>query len=134
MGVAQNGVVAHNVKRIGHLDLPGGGQVVVQGRTAHVGHIDSPHGTSLIDVSDPANPKILSTLEMPPDNHSHKVRVSDDVMLVNNEACRRHQMWAGTKLPATQAKLRRRLSFSPLFSEARFLSLFVFPCSPRLEH
>ncbi len=95
MGGMPNGVVAHNVKRIGHLDLPGGGQVVMQGRTAYVGHFDPPHGTSLIDVADPAQPKILSTLEMPLENHSHKVRVSGDLMLINNEAYRRHQMWAG---------------------------------------
>jgi hypothetical protein len=90
MAADANGVVALNVKRIGHLDIPGGGQVVVQGKTAYVGHIDPPAGTSIVDISDLSKPKILSTLEMPPDNHSHKVRVSGDIMLINNEAYRRH--------------------------------------------
>ena len=62
-----NGIVAHNVKKIGHLDLPGGGQVVVQGNTAYVGHIDPPDGTSIVDVSDLSRPKVLSTLEVPPE-------------------------------------------------------------------
>jgi hypothetical protein len=31
--------LARNVRRIGHLDLPGGGQVVVQGNHAIVGHM-----------------------------------------------------------------------------------------------
>ena len=70
-----NGVVALNVKRIGHLDIPGGGQVVVQGNRAYVGHMDPPHGTSIVDVTDVSKPKILSTLEVADDNHSHKVRV-----------------------------------------------------------
>ncbi|MGH7828656.1 MAG: sigma-70 domain-containing protein [Candidatus Binatia bacterium] len=117
MAGSDNGVVAWNVKRIGHLDIPGGGQVVVQGRTAYVGHIDPPHGTSIVDVSDLAKPKILSTLEMPPDNHSHKVRVSGDIMLINNEAYRRHQMWAGTKLPAAKAKLEKDLGRAPTEAE-----------------
>jgi len=74
MAADANGAVALNVKRIGHLDIPGGGQVVVQGKTAYVGHIDPPAGTSIVDISDLSKPKILSTLEMPPDNHSHNVQ------------------------------------------------------------
>ena len=64
-----NGVVALNVKRIGHLDIAGGGQVVVQGKRAYVGHMDPPHGTSIVDVTDVSKPRILSTLEVAEDNH-----------------------------------------------------------------
>ena len=48
--------VARNVRRIGSLDIPGGGQVVVQDGYAFVGHMKPPHGTTIIDVSDPAAP------------------------------------------------------------------------------
>ena len=52
--------LARNVRRIGHLDLPGGGQVVVDGDYAYVGHMKPPHGTSILDVSDPARPRVVA--------------------------------------------------------------------------
>jgi hypothetical protein len=70
---------------VGHLDLPGGGQVVVEGRYAYVGHMAPPLGTTIIDVRDPAAPKIVAQVNVPQDIHSHKVRVLDDIMLVNYE-------------------------------------------------
>ena len=47
--------LARNVRRLGHLDLPGGGQVTVCGSHAYVGHIPNPDhlGTSIIDIADP---------------------------------------------------------------------------------
>lgn len=74
-----------NVKRIGHFDLPGGGQVVVQNGRAYIGHLKPPLGTSILDVSDPRHPKLLSQVEVPKGIHSHKVRVRDGVMFVNYE-------------------------------------------------
>jgi hypothetical protein len=117
MNQTSNGIVAHNLKRISHLDLPGGGQVVVQGNTAFVGHIDPPHGTSIVDVSDLAHPKILSMLEVPAETHSHKVRVSGDVMVINNENYTRHQQIAGTRIPAMRARLEKELGRSPTDAE-----------------
>ena len=117
MNSSANGAVALNVKKIGHLDIPGGGQVVVQGTRAFVGHMDPPHGTSVVDVADLSKPKVLSTLEVPNDNHSHKVRVSGDIMLINNEAHRRHQMWGGAKIPATRARLEKELGRAPADAE-----------------
>ena len=38
------------LKRVGRLDLIGGGQVVVDGNYAYVGHMKPPHGTSIIDA------------------------------------------------------------------------------------
>ena len=77
--------VSENIKQIGRTDLPGGGSVVVENGYAYVGHIDPPDGTSVIDVQDPKNPKVVAQLEVPEGIHSHKVRVSGDVMLINYE-------------------------------------------------
>ncbi|HYM70089.1 MAG TPA: hypothetical protein VEZ44_10870 [bacterium] len=70
---------------VGYLDCPGGGQIVVEGRYAYVGHMAPPHGTSIVDVADPAAPRLVSRLSVPEAVHSHKVRVVGDVMLVNHE-------------------------------------------------
>src|SRR3546814_11774002 len=40
--------LARNIRRIAHLDLPGGGQVVVQDGYAYVGHMKPPHGTPIL--------------------------------------------------------------------------------------
>src|SRR5262249_49213570 len=80
---------ARGIKPIGYFDCPGGGQVVVDGHTAYVAHMKAPHGTTIVDVRDPANPRTLAELTIPPDVHSHKVRVVNDVMLVNREAAPR---------------------------------------------
>jgi hypothetical protein len=67
------------------MDLPGGGSIVVEDGYAYVGHIEPPDGTSIIDVRDPKHPKLVARLEVPEGIHSHKVRVSGDVMLINYE-------------------------------------------------
>src|SRR3954465_9270108 len=80
--------LSHNVKRISHLDLAGAGQVYVQGNYAYVGHITNKEqlGTSILDVSDPKNPKLLSQIMLDnADSHSHKARVIGDIMIVNSE-------------------------------------------------
>src|SRR5688572_22652138 len=104
MSGSQNSAVALNVRRVGHLDIPGGGQVTVRGKTAFVGHIDPPYGTSIVDVADLSRPKLLSTLEVPPQTHSHKVRVSGDIMVINNENYKRHQQIGGSRIPAERAR------------------------------
>ena len=81
----------HGLRSVGYLDCAGGGQVVVSGTTAYVAHMKAPHGTTIVDVSDPARPRTLAELTIPPDVHSHKVRVVDGVMLVNREAPPRTQ-------------------------------------------
>jgi len=78
-----------NVRHVGHIDIPGGGQVVVQGDYAFVGHMASPHGTTILNVSDPSRPRVVSRIEIPQGVHSHKVRVAGDIMLVN---CEKHGM------------------------------------------
>jgi hypothetical protein len=100
--MAAGGERAQGFRRIGFLDLPGGGQVVVAGRHAYVGHMAPPHGTSIIDVSEPASPRLVSQVTVPGDVHSHKVRVLDDLMLVNYE---RFPPGDATKTPATGLKI-----------------------------
>ena len=82
------GAAAKNVRRIGHLDLPGAGQVTVAGNYAYVGHIPNKQdlGTSIVDISDPANPRVVATVTLDDlTSHSHKVRVVGDIMIVNHE-------------------------------------------------
>jgi hypothetical protein len=76
---------AHGLRQVGYFDCPGGGQIVVAGTTAFIGHMRAPAGTSIVDIADPAHPKLVARLEMPPGTHSHKVRVHDGLMLVNRE-------------------------------------------------
>lgn len=73
------------IREINWFDCPGGGQIRVEGTTAYLGHMNAPYGTSIIDVADPANPKLLSRLEIPKGTHSHKVREHDGIMVVNRE-------------------------------------------------
>lgn len=79
-----------NTKLLGHVDCPGGGQVWVEGSTLFIGHMRDPSGTTIVDVADPRAPKILSCIDVPPGWHSHKVRVADDIMVVNHEKLGQH--------------------------------------------
>src|SRR5215475_14209467 len=91
--------VSKNIKQIGRMDLPGGGSVVVENGYAYVGHMDPPHGTSIIDVKDPKHPKVVSQVEIAEGLHSHKVRVSGDIMLVNYERYKaKRELQAGLKI------------------------------------
>ena len=76
---------AKGIREVGHFDCAGGGQIEVQKGIAYVAHMSSPHGTSIVDVRDPKNPKLLSELSMPAGTHSHKARVSNGIMVVNHE-------------------------------------------------
>ena len=76
---------AHGIRQVGYLDIIGGGQVRVDGDYAYIGHMAAPEGTSIVDVRDPANPRVVAHLEMPPNTHSHKVRTQDGLMIVNHE-------------------------------------------------
>ncbi|MFY0692550.1 MAG: hypothetical protein JXR14_11590 [Paracoccaceae bacterium] len=98
--------MARNIKRVGHLDIPGGGQVALQGNYAYVGHMKPPMGTSIIDVSDPSNPTVVSHVA-PPDewSHTHKVRVCGDIMITNVEQDRRHFLRKAEKIADARAKL-----------------------------
>ena len=80
--------LARNVKRLARMELPGAGQVTVEGQYAYVGHITNKEGlgTSILDVSDPRKPRLLTQVFLQEkDSHSHKARVAGDLMIVNVE-------------------------------------------------
>jgi hypothetical protein len=127
--------LAKGLRRIGHLDIPGGGQVVVDGGYAYIGHMKPPHGTSIVDVRDPARPRLLSTIKLPnDDSHTHKVRVVGDVMVVNVEQNDRHAIRRGQKLDEAEGKLRAELGRPPTEAElARALNV-AENLLPKIRH
>lgn len=83
------GTEAKNLRLLAHHDLGGHGDTmhvnVVDG-WAYVGHMGGDRvGTSILDVSDPAKPQLVTQLYTPPGTRSHKVQVVDDLLLVNYE-------------------------------------------------
>lgn len=74
-----------NTKLVAHIDCPGGGQVWIDGKTLYIGHMREPTGTTIVSVEDPKNPVVLARVDLPPGWHSHKVRVANDIMVVNHE-------------------------------------------------
>src|ERR1700740_3082140 len=80
--------LSHNVPRLAHLELAGAGKVYVEGGYAYIGHLTNKDrlGTTILDVSDPRKPRILSQIRLDDaSSHSHKARVVGDIMIVNNE-------------------------------------------------
>ncbi|MFH0980187.1 MAG: hypothetical protein V2A79_01440 [Planctomycetota bacterium] len=73
------------IRHVGYIDCAGGGQVVVKGNIAYIGNMRAPDGTAIFDVSDPRHPRELSRLGIPVGIHSHKVRVENDLMVINHE-------------------------------------------------
>lgn len=110
--------LSRNLRRIGHLDIPGGGQIVVDGDTAYIGHMKPPHGTSILDVSDPAKPRVVASIEPPsPHSHTHKVRVVGDLMFTNVEQNDRHFLRQADALPEIRAELAAALGRAPSSAE-----------------
>jgi len=75
-----------NIKHLCRMGLSGAGQVTIVGNYAYLGYMYGPEGTSILDISNPQDPMLLTTIML--DNkrtHSHKVRVTGDIMVVNSE-------------------------------------------------
>jgi hypothetical protein len=115
-----NGALARNVRRLGHLDLPGAGQVTVAGRYAYVGHIPNKQqlGTSIIDVADPAHPRLVAGVTLDdPASHSHKVRVNGELMVVNHERNPTPIGRRAEQMPGVRRELRDTLGREPTRAE-----------------
>src|ERR1700730_130866 len=120
MNTMERQTLARNVRRLGHLDLPGAGQVTVRGSHAYVGHIPNPvHlGASIIDIGDPRQPRVVATVTLDDhDSHSHKVRVVGDVMIVNHERNMSRIGRRAEQLPAARAELAAALRRQPTAAE-----------------
>lgn len=82
---------------VSHSDLGGHGdgmQVMREGDALYVGHFGpSGMGTTVLDVSDAASPRIVEQSPAPPGTHTHKVQVADGLLLVNQERFRRAADW-----------------------------------------
>ena len=64
------------------------------------------HGTTIIDVSDLRNPRVVSQIKLDgPHSHTHKVRIAGDVMYTNVEQHKRHFLHKGDNIPAVRANL-----------------------------
>jgi hypothetical protein len=119
-GVSMKGASSLNVNRLGHLALPGAGQVSVAGRYAYVGHIPNKGdlGTSIIDISDPRHPKLVATVPVgDPASHSHKVRVVGDLMIVNHERNNTPIGRRADELPGARRSLAETLRREPTLAE-----------------
>jgi hypothetical protein len=75
-----------NAKLVNDIDCPSGGQVWVDGTTLYIGHIRSPADTTIVDVADPTAPRILASIGARAGWYSHKVRVANDIMIINQES------------------------------------------------
>ena len=120
MQTAASAPLSRNIRRISHLDLPGGGQVYVSGNYAYVGHIQNAagHGTTIVDIADPKHPKVVCSLKVDdPESHSHKARVIGDVMIINVEQNGTTMGRRAEQLPKILAQLQQSLSRDPTDAE-----------------
>jgi hypothetical protein len=112
--------LARNVRRLGHLDLAGAGQVTISDGHAFVGHIPNPDqlGTSILDISDPRHPRMVAAVTIDdPGSHSHKVRVAGDIMVVNHERNMSKIGRRAEQLPAVKRALTEELDRPPTSKE-----------------
>ena len=115
-----NGALARNVRRLGHLDLPGAGQVTVAGSYAYIGHIPNKQnlGTSIVDIADPAKPRLVASVMLDDlTSHSHKVRVAGDLMVVNHERNPTPIGRRAEQMPGVRRELREALGREPARAE-----------------
>ena len=108
--------LARKVRRLGHIDLAGAGQVTVSGQYAYVGHIPTKSllGTSIIDISEPSNPRIVAQVMLTDwESHSHKVRVAGDLMIVNHERNMTAVGRRAEELPRVRKALTEKLGREP---------------------
>jgi hypothetical protein len=110
--------LARNMRRLGQLDLPGGGQVRIDRGYAYIGHMRPPSGTTIVDIRDPINPRVVAEIGLADRrSHTHKVRVAGDLMITNVEQNERHAVRRAGRLKETEAALAARLGRPPTEAE-----------------
>ena len=91
---------SRNIELVGHSDLNGKGdgmQMMLKGDYLFVGHMGyNGLGTSVLDVSNPRDPRVVRQIPIPENTHSHKVQLAGDILLVNHE----QQLHAGSPYSA----------------------------------
>ena len=85
LGGTMEAVAAKGITPVSHLDIEGGGMVDVQGTLAVIGHMGPPFATSIIDVSNPSHPRVVSRIKTRPGTHSHKARLCGNILVTNAE-------------------------------------------------
>jgi hypothetical protein len=61
-------------------------QIMRNGDVLYVGHMgDFGVGTSVVDISDLARPRVVRQISVPKGTHSHKVQLAGDLLLANHE-------------------------------------------------
>ena len=78
---------AKNVKFVGYSDMEGRGdavQLMAYGNYLYVGHAFS-GGVSILDISDPKNPKVVTYIPCAENTWNTNIQVADDIMLVADE-------------------------------------------------
>jgi len=87
-----HGEDAYGFTLVGHSDLGGFGdgmQLMRSGDALYVAHFGTSRmGTTILDVSDVANPFVVRQWEAPDNSHTHKVQVADGLLLTNHERFR----------------------------------------------
>ena len=76
---------AWNIRLIGHTDLGGQGDgmhVGFKDDYAFVGHMGET-GTSIVDIRDPRQPRLVGRIPVGGDTHAHKVQIQGDILLTN---------------------------------------------------
>src|SRR5438874_4646861 len=78
-----------NMRLVGHHDLNGVGdamQIVVRDHLAYVAHVGyNDLALSILDVSDPENPRLLRQIPKSKNAHSHKVQIVGNILIQNSE-------------------------------------------------
>ena len=128
-----------NIRLLGNFDLNGfgnGGQVTVARRGsdyyAFIGHMQG-MGTSIVNVTDPKKPKMISQITAPENTHSHKVRVCGDVMLINNERLSGKTWEAGLRI-FDISNLAKPIESSFFQTSGKGVHRFWVDCDKRLAY
>ena len=120
MNAPTSTTVASNVRRLSHMEIPGAGQVYIQGQYAYIGHLTNKErlGTSILDVSDPRKPRIVSQIHLEdPTSHSHKARVVGDIMIVNSEMNGSALGRKSEQVASARTSLEQQLGRAPTHAE-----------------